>query len=279
MFTRFPDLPPELRNYIWHLALPDEIRPGVLFQFRRGCWGPLPLTESHLAYDPATPDDNIALEFFPDRLEPIQARIPHLLVNKEAHGIARSWVRKRGFGIQYCLERAAHMATRQFDPEHDTLYLPSTLFQDFCVEPLDRQAELDLMERIIHSGEGLSRIAVSTGLLRSEFDAIDDIRECFPQLKVMFLIDEAPDHLAAEEAWEIQQGGSFVYDSGHGLFEWSDGKCHCKECVHGSIKKIIHDDIEVEGGVYMALHSSIPGFEVRLVSVIERGVDMSKLPS
>ncbi|RAL10195.1 2EXR domain-containing protein [Aspergillus homomorphus CBS 101889] len=272
MFTQFPDLPPELRNSIWQLALPNEIKPGVLFQFRRGCWGPLHLTDSHPAYDPTTPDENIALEFFPERLGPISTRTSLLLVNREAHGICLSWIQELGLKVYFSHEEQRHILTRCFKRDHDILYISPTQLNDFAVDPLDRQAEPDLMERIILGGDGLTQVAVPASLLEREPTALEEIQECFPRLQLVFVVLNAPDEIAAEETWEIrEQGKALVHSAERGQFEWGEGESLCEEAVYRHIE-------EVGRRLTLALSSDFnEGFELRPVAVVKRGSKISKL--
>lgn len=85
VFHRFADLPPELRNAIWRAALPKDVGPSLFFYRGRGCWVVRRCDEP---YDPYT-----EMEFRTDLLgDDNQYRVPLILVNREAHNLALSWL-------------------------------------------------------------------------------------------------------------------------------------------------------------------------------------------
>ncbi|RAH50509.1 2EXR domain-containing protein [Aspergillus brunneoviolaceus CBS 621.78] len=185
-FAQFSQLPPELRHYIWHLTLPDQVRPGVLF----------PYNEGEFSHD----------DYLSARMDPVSTPLPHLLVNKEANGTARSWARKLGLKIHFRpdIGTGSHVVTHHFDLDHDTLYLHATQLARFCTDPLDRRVGLPRKRMIIRdNGEGHPRIAISSMSLHLEPRALERVWWCFPRLERVYIVLNPPDLKSAEDGWEI----------------------------------------------------------------------------
>lgn len=69
-FPQFQNLPSELRNQIWHDALPENDKP-VLCPWKKGCWYPRRLQKSHEGWDP-NEGLNLHLEFRHGLLDHVQ---------------------------------------------------------------------------------------------------------------------------------------------------------------------------------------------------------------
>ncbi|RAH75620.1 2EXR domain-containing protein [Aspergillus aculeatinus CBS 121060] len=243
-FAQFPQLPPELRHYIWHLTLPDQVRPGVLFPYNE-----------------------------------VSAPLPHLLVNKEANGTARSWARKLGLQIHFRpdIGTGSHVVTHHFDPDHDTLYLHATQLARFCIDPLDRRVEQLPRERMVirDNGEGHPRIAISSMSLHLEPRALERIWWCFPRLERAYIVLNPPDLKSAEDGCEILPEGRFLaYRAEGGEFEWSgegEGEWLCGEILYGRVEEASR---KLTASLVAA---EVQRFEIRPVSVATRGKGLSEV--
>ncbi|OJJ94774.1 hypothetical protein ASPACDRAFT_48470 [Aspergillus aculeatus ATCC 16872] len=257
-FAQFLKLPPELRHYIWRLTLPDQVRPGVLFPYNEGEFG-------H--------DDYLFA-----RMDPVSARLPHLLVNKEANGTARSWARKLGLKIHFRpdIGTGSPVVTHHFDPNRDTLYLHATQLDSFCIDPLDRRVEQLPRKRMpIRDGEGHPRIAISSMSLHLEPRALEKVWWCFPRLERVYIILNPPSLKSAEDGWEILPQGRFLtYRAEGGGFEWSEeGECEwlCGEILYGRVQEAAR---KLTGSLVAA---GVQRFEIRPVSVVKRGKGLSEV--
>ncbi|RAK78998.1 2EXR domain-containing protein [Aspergillus fijiensis CBS 313.89] len=256
-FAQFPQLPPELRHYIWHLTLPDQVRPGVLFPYNEGEFG-------H--------DDYLSA-----RMDPVSAPLPHLLVNKEANGTARSWARKLGLKIRPDIGTGSHVVTHHFDPDHDTLYLHATQLARFCIDSLDRRVEQLPRERMFirDDREGHPRIAISSMSLHLEPRALERIWWCFPRLERVYIVLNPPDLKSAEDGWEILPEGRYLaYRAECAGFEWSgegEGEWLCGEILYGRVEEAAR---KLTGSLVAA---EVQRFEIRPVSVAKRRKGLSEV--
>ncbi|RAH87251.1 hypothetical protein BO86DRAFT_405344 [Aspergillus japonicus CBS 114.51] len=260
-FTPFLQLPPELRHHIWHLSLPDQVRPGVLFPYRKGEY--------------SDEDSGFA------RADPVSAPLPHLLVNREAHGTARSWARKHGLKVHFRpdIGTGSHVVNRHFDPDYDMLYLQGAELRCFYMDPLDRRAEQLPRERmsIRDDGKDHPRIAISSMLFQLEPRALETIWWCFSRLERVYIVLNPPSLKSAEEGWEILPRGRFLaYRPEGGAFEWSEegegeGEWPCGEILYGRIEEAAR---KLSGSLSAA---GIQRWEIRPVSVVKRGKGLAQV--
>ncbi|KAJ3573718.1 hypothetical protein NPX13_g4602 [Xylaria arbuscula] len=104
-FHLFPKLPPELRNKIWHNALPNDLKLGF-YTYKKGLWP---------------------------------------FVNREAHGIALHWAEAQNPQVRTCIEEGQLVFLRRFIPNRDALFVRDwdAIFRDaademFAPELLDQ---------------------------------------------------------------------------------------------------------------------------------------------
>lgn len=234
-FHFFSDLPPELRNQIWRNALPEKVRPGLYF-YKKGYWCPRRLTESDEGYDPVRDDLNLLFEFRHDLLDKPQLELPLVFVNREARGIALTWVREQGITIRPRPNGNGGQYPAfvlPFDPMRDALYIAFDDWNDCMMEPYDRMEEPDLLDQNVEFIPEVTHIAVSEALLRREAAAIGGMFYHFYWLKVLFIIVDAPPDLKpvgndmeVEQRWEFESapGGTFFWKRDHGSFKFEGGE-------------------------------------------------------
>lgn len=227
IFSLFSSLCPELRTQIWRDALPDGIGPA-LYSYKKGCWCPRRLIESDEGYDPNNDELNLNLEFRHDLLDNIQYHVSLVFVNREARGIAMAWVRQQGLKIQPREDRQGLVFVRSFDPMHDALYIALDRWEDFLNEHYDRQAEPDLLLKLVNVVTNITYIAVPEALLRSETSSLNEMIWLFSRIEVLFIIVDAPPDLQCadndikvQRRWELEstQGGSFLWNLDSGGFD------------------------------------------------------------
>jgi len=119
IFHLFSNLPPELRNQIWHEALP-EIGPTLYF-YKEECYELSMLTKSN---DPEDDPDRMVVEFNLDLLDPAPVDVPLVHVNLEARSIAMAWAHKQGLKIQKFQTALPPVFVKAFDKRCDVLYIP-----------------------------------------------------------------------------------------------------------------------------------------------------------
>lgn len=93
-FHFFAALPAELRNSIWHAALPESIvGPSLYFYRDRRYWCGRRLAESEEGYIAGS--RVMGIKFRSDLLEcNTQFHVPLVFVNQEARGIALAWLQE-----------------------------------------------------------------------------------------------------------------------------------------------------------------------------------------
>ena len=270
-FPYFSSLPAELRNRIWHDALPDKDGPALSF-YKKGCWCPRRLSKFDEGYD-ADDKCNLEFEFRHDLVDHIQVEVPLVFVNREARGIALAWVREWGIEICFRKDRQCHVFVRPFDPVYDALYIAFDKWNDFCCEPYDRLFQSDLFGQIVNvTGPDLTRIAVPEALLRSEVATLSEIFEWFFRLAVIFIIVDAQPHLQLENdnmvhrrrELESTQGRAFFWKDDRGGFDLGDGEYIGDEALYRRIE-------EANKGLGERLAEyHIRSFEIRPVFAVRR---------
>ncbi len=151
-FHSFPLLPPELRQQIWHHALPAAT--PALVTYKRGCWRPRSLAAPDPAYSPSPAANNRVLEFQHARLAPVAYDVPLALVSSEACRVVAAWAVARG-------ARPAEpgVYARRFDAGRDVLFVLPGGWEDFLSECDGR------VERLAFLGLGVGRVRAEVRFL------------------------------------------------------------------------------------------------------------------
>jgi hypothetical protein len=121
-FPLFSILAGELRNQIWRHALPKDIGP-VLYFFKHGCWGARRRTADEYRYDAENDDNNLVCEWRDDLLDDSQFKMPMVLVNRKARGIALDWMEEQGIKTRLGEKGQQRLLVRSFDKTRDVLYV------------------------------------------------------------------------------------------------------------------------------------------------------------
>lgn len=238
----FPDLPAELRDQIWHHALPRSFAQA-LYLYRKGCWQPRRLAPDDPEYDPINADLNLNYEFHHALLYSAQVSVPIFSVCREARAVARAWMRDHGFRVRHIKSGGLLIFTRDFDPRTDVLYVPRDRWDDFVREPFDRQFEPDLLDRNMGCPPPrFTRVAIAEGVLRNEQDPLPELFDWYHRLEDVYVVrgDDAvrirEDHEARVQAQSGLDGVSqrcLVWDGGDEKFAWrgrdQDGGDSCRE--------------------------------------------------
>lgn len=273
IFSLFSSLCPELRNQIWHDAMPDIIGPTLYF-YKKGCWCPQRLTASDEGYDHDNEDLNLNFVFRHDLLYNAQYEVPLFFVNREARGIALAWVYQQGIELRPDQDRQHPGFVRPFDPEIDVLYVAHESWDDFLTEHYDRQSEPDLFDKIVNVKANLTHLAVPEALLWTDADSLNEMIWLFPGIKVLFfLIDAPPDlHYAdndmkVQRRWQLEstQGGSFFWNLDSGGFNIGDSQY----TGHEALYRLIEESGRQGLGREIAFRN-ICRFEIRPVFAVAR---------
>lgn len=271
-FPLFTSLPPELRDQIWHDALPDKAGPALSF-YKKGCWCPRYLSESDEGYDAKNDENNLKFEFRHDFLDDIQFEIPLIYVNREARDLALAWVRERGIEIRPREGRQYPVFVRPFDPMRDALYVALDKWDDFLREPDDRLFERDLIDELVDSKPDLTLLAVPIALLRNEVASLVEMFRYHCNLKVLLIIvDPQPDLQSADKDAKVQhrwdfestQGGAFFWNDDRGSFDSVNSEDIGDEAVY----RLMEEASRVLGEGFATEH--IHSFEVRPVCAVRR---------
>ncbi|KAK2872086.1 hypothetical protein FQN49_002565 [Arthroderma sp. PD_2] len=243
MFPLFSGLPGELRNQIWRESLPDRVEQALYF-YKKGCWGFHELSEGHPHYDP-TLSHNLYLEFFHDLLDQIQFEVSLFFVNREARGIALTWIHEQGLKVQFHRDRGSFIFVRPFDPVHDTLYVPSDKWEEFVNEPFDHWSG-PIDRNFFCEGTAFARLALPEALLQTMDNLFPDFCYNYFTIKKLFIIvgaqlDIQPEEneLKVQRRWEVvsePHGAAFFWNNDRNRFEWRNS-----ECIDKALGRLIED--------------------------------------
>ncbi|KAG6054389.1 hypothetical protein E4U17_003826 [Claviceps sp. LM77 group G4] len=133
MFPLFSSLPPELRHYIWRLALPNSIGLTLQVYDEERCWR----CQREVRSGYPVLDGGWEIEFQTEVVDPVQLCLPQFFVNHEAHDIAAAWLRQQGGGFVLAPGQAEKLGRilRPFNAERDTLYIPYDRWYQFTNDP------------------------------------------------------------------------------------------------------------------------------------------------
>lgn len=272
MFPLFSSLCAELRNQIWHDALPDVIGPTLCF-YKKGCWCPQRLTESDEGYDHDNADLNLNFVFRHDLLN-VQYDVPLFFVNRGARGIALAWVHEQGIELDPDQDRQHPVFVRPFDPEIDVLYVADDSWDDFLTEHYDRQAEPDLFDKLVNIVPNLTHLAVSEALLWRDADSLTEMIWLFSGIEVLYFIIDAPPELQyadndmkVQRRWELEstQGGSLFWNPNIGGFNIEDSQ----DTGHEALYRLIEEASKQGLGRELAFRSNYR-YEIRPVIAVAR---------
>lgn len=231
-FHLFPCLPAELRLQIWQETLP-ELDGVTLHGYKKGCWDlrdPLP-SESDAESGALASADKI-LVFRHEMLDDVHIDMPIVFVNREARSTALSWARAQGVKMDFNAERGCHVFVLPYNPRQDALFINSHKLDEFCTEPADRLAGLQLRGQSAYSNPEITQVALPHTALTSEMAVFYDLIHWFPRLQVVYIIVDIeigptpPKFSTAEERarqkermkhlrWKASQtqGHSYVWDN------------------------------------------------------------------
>ncbi|KAK7222200.1 hypothetical protein V2G26_010203 [Clonostachys chloroleuca] len=243
IFHHFSLLPPEIRDQIWHDALPDATRPA-LFLYQKGCWRPRRLMPGDDDYDHVNEDCNLNMEFDYKLLTPAQYDIPLAFVNREARRHALGWIRAQGLDIRHNENRRPSFI-RYFDPDRDALYVPTEKWWEFIREPINRQLQPDLEGETIMLKTYVKHLAVSDSLLQMKA-SLGGVFEYYFKLEALYVFKEkaltaefSRGSLKRHQVYEYHplRRGMFVWDVGRSKFHYEEHKSDREEPTHRLIKK------------------------------------------
>lgn len=154
-FALFGTLPPELRNQIWHLSLPECLGPA-LYIYRDGGGRSRPLSPSEVGYIYADPDDSLTFKVRLGMLLHVQFDVPIVNVSTEARGIALTWAKENDLQIHQGPDDGNVQFGRAFDPGRDALFVGIHLWDGSLNVCTDRAYEEDLINTDGHILPSLS---------------------------------------------------------------------------------------------------------------------------
>lgn len=271
-FPLFSSFPRELRDQIWHDALPDNVGPA-LYHYRKGCWCPRHLSRFDEGYDPENDENNLKFEFRHDLLDDIHFQIPLVFVNHEARLIALAWVREQGIEVRPSEDGQDLVSVRPFDLKRDALYIAFEKWDDFLREPAERQAQPDLFEHLVDIKTGVTRIAVPEALLRDEAASLPELFGYFFNTQTLLIVVNPQSDLQSTDnevrlrrRWEFEsiQGGGFFWDYDRGGFDSEDSEYVGDEALYRLITEAMR-------GLGEGLTKNfIRNFEIRLAFAVRR---------
>jgi hypothetical protein len=220
-FSRFSTLAGELRNQIWHYALPtaDEIEPALTF-FKPGCW----------RWQGAQPD----LEFvFHHELLEVHVEIPMAFVNREARSIAVTRIRELGLVTKSRSDQYP-VFIRTFNPEEDAIFVKPGQLDEVIMDAHKPQYDPWEEGRQWGTSSEYRKIAMSqTSFLtplhvegiKEEMEAMEAMTELLQHacsIKEVLVIVDAPADLesAGDHDKEAKPLWRFV-DAPRDVFRWS----------------------------------------------------------
>lgn len=256
-FSLFSTLPAELRNAIWHEALPDAIEPALV-SFKLGYWR-LQGTE-----------DDPELIFRHDLLD-VHIEMPLAFVNHEARGIALA--RARELGLMPRARRDQYpIFVRPFEPTIDALHLGPGQLEDIIHEVGNRTLDPDFENRYLSIQSAIRSIAMSETVIRNDsaMEMIPHLIHSYMSVKQLLVVVNAPPELqsADDHNGEVKPHWGFICASGD-VFSWN--RDHQRFELHGGSEHFGDGVVRalVEGSEQVT-EAFTPGFEIQPVLTVRR---------
>ena len=250
-FSPFARLPPELRDQIWHDALPAKVGPH-LFLYKSGSWGPYQLDEADTEYN--TENDELNWEFRWDynSLQETYFNVPLFFVNYEARGVALDWLHKHGIETRTIIgveNRPRCVFLRSWNLERDAIYVPVKLWNEFLQEPVSRMNRAENEGRTFTMVGGIWHLAVPETLKITQHDILTLFELIhYPEVSALYIVlDPQPDLDAIDinrddriTRWEFEdaKAGNYIYNDELGKFDFVPGERRCQEFLHKHMEDI-----------------------------------------
>lgn len=270
-FINFPSLPLELRLQIWRETLP-ETDDAALYFYRRRCWAPGEMSESDPRFVPD--DGNLTLGLRHELLDHIQYDLPQAFVNREARNVALDWARETGVQTKISSHSKGLVFVRRFDPTRDILYMMN--WKDFCSDPIDRQSEPDLIEKMVDTDYAMIRIAISEEVFDYHTDALPELFDWFELSKLFVIINHLDNSSNQEDGSEMQQNWG-VEKSERRTLTWDRGRC---SFALGPKNGIDSDDADDETAGHIVklnetigarlVQGNVSSFQIRFLVAVQR---------
>ncbi|KAI1169997.1 hypothetical protein F4777DRAFT_570906 [Nemania sp. FL0916] len=193
-FPLFPRLPPELRDEIWHAALPHTVRPALI-PYRVGWWQPRWLSPLEPGFDSENPENNIALEVCHNAVDQTRVPMALALANARARDIAIAWAQKPSSPVSCSQEGGRLVFFHTFDPDRDIIYVPIHQWGRFVIEPHNRMYQTDLLGHVVDIRPGLARIAVSADLLRKVRNSVSELFDHYYSVRKLYIVMNVPERI------------------------------------------------------------------------------------
>lgn len=149
-FSRFAELPYELRAQIWTYSLPTDLECPRIFAYKKGCWKGGRFSEDHELYDHQHPQYNDFDKLDHEELY-IDYQVALSFVSSEAREIAVDWAQRVvSKGIRLSSVKGGQVLRRMFDPDCDALYLHSGTVKQFFDDLWEVAETLDIHSTYSH---------------------------------------------------------------------------------------------------------------------------------
>jgi hypothetical protein len=268
-FTLFPQLITELRLEIWRLALPEPLNKA-LYPYKKGCW-----VLEDLGTEPDPNGDDLHLRHDFSLLEPHQIDLSMYFVSREAHRVAVKYLRTQKLVISQDSAQSGLKFLRLFDPDTDTIFLPTSEVETFALELAERLFEPDLHDRNVSiPGRALPRLALTPSGLKSFMgEPLETYFDFSGTIDVLYVIDFARDNSSTLEDFKNASKHLFLELEGAPLARliWSNSRRRWEEISHEcekftQLKDLVEGLDEPSSFVDDNFH-----LEVQLVHVATRG--------
>jgi len=188
-FTLFPKLIPELRLMIWQpaAALPT-LRGNLLYPYQKGCW-----IFEDLGLEPDPNGEDLYTRFDTTRLKPLRFALPLYSVNREARDVILKWLREHNLTATWNNNSNIYGALRPFNPQCDTMFVPSTKLDKFLLELLELPQNRGMRGRYFcTSNPALPRLAVTpVGLQMLKGGFLEDFLRAGGTIETILVVDNA----------------------------------------------------------------------------------------
>ncbi|KAJ5116670.1 hypothetical protein N7456_001018 [Penicillium angulare] len=241
MFSNFQRLPAELRLQIWREAMPRSIGNPLYF-YKEGCWESRRLTEGDNGYDHINEDNNLEMQFYHDRLEPLNVKVPLYFASHDSRELALEWIAGEGLETRIGDENQPTSFTRQFDPHSSIFYVPQPKWYQFNTEPFNRLFAEDLRHKNVSCSAPLfTRLALPCEVLLEDLDALPELFHFYYAFDEIFILLGAQSDgtwhalkdINPQEVWELETVGLkwpiLHWDPDSGSFHWGRSEGNISE--------------------------------------------------
>ncbi|KAF2154486.1 hypothetical protein K461DRAFT_293128 [Myriangium duriaei CBS 260.36] len=223
-FYLFSRLPAEIRDQIWHEALPDPDSQSLFF-YKETCWVAETLDPSDPDYIHGPNNDNRCMRFQEAALDDCSVSVPLINAVLEARHIGIKWAKSQSLRVAPSLHVSEQLrVSSSFDFHRDVLYVLPELYNHFINQPYDLLSLPENQGQHFLNHAAVEHIALPQSSLSKKHHYLPELLDQIPAIQTLLVVvDPQPYQLAGKDisSWKLEpiHGGGLTWDEAKHSFQ------------------------------------------------------------